>query len=297
MFHKAERKQARLRLALCGTSGSGKTYSALKIAEGLGGKIAMIDTEHRSGELYANEFNYEVASLEPPFSPMRYIELINMAEQSGFNVLIIDSLSHAWTGQGGVLEMHDNACKAIHNSFAAWREVTPQHNSLVDAILSSSLHIIVTMRTKTAYEIQQNDKGKSVPVKVGLAPIQRDGMEYEFTTVMDISVDGHVATTSKDRTGLFDGKFFKPSAATGESLLEWLETGVDEEQKSVKESEQLQTSIAKVTSIAQLESWGSRNKGNIDKLLSIDKQRIRNEYAEKREQLRNELSKELNEVA
>ena len=295
MFHKAERKQARLRLAICGTSGSGKTYSALKIAEGLGGKIAMIDTEHKSGELYANEFDYEVASLEPPFTPLRYIELINMAEQGGFNVLILDSLSHAWTGQGGVLEMHDNACKAIHNSFAAWREVTPHHNALVDAILGSSLHVITTMRTKTAYEIQQNDKGKHVPVKVGLAPVQREGMEYEFTTVMDISVDGHIVTASKDRTGLFDGKFFKPDVSTGKMLQEWLNTGIDTEKVSLEESKKLLKSVNDIISLAQLESWGSRYKMDIDKLLVKDRQIIRSAYALKRDQLRSET--ELNEEA
>ncbi len=297
MFHKAERKQAKLRLSLCGPSGSGKTLSALYIAQGLGGKIAMIDTEHKSGELYANVVDYDVATLAPPFSPQRYIELINMAEQNDFNVLILDSLSHAWTGQGGVLEMHDNACKAVHNSFAAWREVTPQHNALVDAILGSSLHIITTMRTKTAYEIQQNEKGKTQVVKVGLAPVQRDGMEYEFTTVMDLSVDGHIATTSKDRTNLFDGQFFVPTIQTGEKLKEWLETGVDTVKESLEESERLKKSITNIKSVPQLESWGSRNKANIDKLLTADKNNIRKLYAEKRDQLRAELEKELNEVA
>ena len=297
MFHKAERKKAKLRLSLCGPSGSGKTLSALYIAQGLGGKIAMIDTEHNSGELYANSVDYDVATLAPPFSPQRYIEIIKTAEQQGFSVLIIDSLSHAWTGQGGVLEMHDNACKAVHNSFAAWREVTPQHNALVDAILGSSLHIITTMRTKTAYEIQKNDKGKTQVIKVGLAPVQRDGMEYEFTTVMDLSVDGHIATTSKDRTGLFDGQFFQPSVATGEKLQEWLETGVDTEKESIEESKRLKKSVKSIKSVPQLESWGNRHKADIEKLLTSDRQVIRNVYAEKRDQLRADLEKELNEVA
>ena len=297
MFHKAERKQAKLRLALCGTSGSGKTYSALKIATGLGGKIAMIDTEQKSGELYANDFKYEVATLSPPFSPNRYIEIIKMAENSGFNVLIIDSLSHAWTGQGGVLEMHDQACKTTHNSFAAWRDVTPHHNALVDAILQSSLHIITTMTTKTAYEVQQNDKGKHVPVKVGLAPIQRDGMEYEFTAVLDLSIDGHIATSSKDRTSLFDGTFFKPSEKTGEQLLEWLNTGVDAEKQSREELEKLEESIVFMKSLPQLESWGSRNKDIIDMMLADDKQMIRSAYKDKRQKLQVELEHELAEAA
>ena len=297
MFHKAERKQAKLRLALCGTSGSGKTFSALKIAAGLGGKIAMIDTEHKSGELYANEFKYEVATLDPPFSPNRYIEIIKMAESSGFNVLIIDSLSHAWTGQGGVLEMHDQACKTTHNSFAAWRDVTPHHNALVDAMLQSSLHIITTMRTKTAYEVQQNDKGKHVPVKVGLAPIQRDGMEYEFTAVLDLSIDGHIATSSKDRTSLFDGTFFKPSEKTGEQLLKWLNTGVDEEKQSREELEKLEQSMLFIKSLPQLENWGLRNKDIIETMLNHDKRMIRSAYVGKRNELQAELENELSEAA
>ena len=174
MFRKAERKQAKLRLALCGPSGSGKTYSALLIAQGLapGGKIALIDTERGSGELYADLTEYDVAPLEPPYTPARYIELIESAEEAGYDVLIIDSLSHAWTGEGGVLDMHDKAAAASRsgNSFAAWREVTPQHNQLVDAILGANLHIITTMRTKTAYDLVDDGRGKKKPVKIGLAP-------------------------------------------------------------------------------------------------------------------------------
>lgn len=236
-FHKAERKQAKLRLCLCGPSGSGKTFSAIKIALGLGGKLAMVDTENGSGELYAHLGDYDAMTLSAPYSPDRYVSAIKEAEKLGYNVLIIDSLTHGWTGEGGVLEMADKAAKASRsgNSYMAWREVTPQHNQLVDAILTSKMHIITTMRTKTDYVIDVNDKGKSAPRKVGLAPIQRDGMEYEFTVVLDLSVDGHIASSSKDRTGLFDGKHEMPSVKTGEVLLAWLNSGKTGEQ--VKEEE------------------------------------------------------------
>ena len=224
MFKKAQRTEARLRLALCGASGSGKTYSALLIAKGLlngEGRIAMIDTERGSGQLYSHMLDYDVAQLTPPFSPQKYIAAIKAAEEAGYGVLIIDSLSHAWAGEGGILDIHDHATKAVRNSFTAWREVTPQHNKLVDSILNSSLHIIATMRTKTAYEVQQ-EEGKTKVVKVGLSPIQREGLEYEFTVVLDLSVEGHIASASKDRTGLCDSSYFMPSEETGRWFRDWL---------------------------------------------------------------------------
>ena len=222
MFRPAKKSSAKLRLALCGPSGSGKTYSALKIAQGLGGRIALIDTERGSGELYSHLCPYDVAQLTPPFSPAAYIDAMHEAERAGYDVLIIDSLSHAWSGPGGVLEMQDQAAKALRNSFAAWREVTPEHNRLVDTLLQSDCHVIVTMRTKTAYEVQQ-DGAKTRVVKVGLAPVQRDGLEYEFTVVLDLSVDGHIATGTKDRTGLFDGQYFVPDETTGRKMKSWLQ--------------------------------------------------------------------------
>lgn len=233
-FTKAKRSQAKLRLAIDGPSGGGKTYSSLLIAKGLGcKKICMIDTERGSGSLYANILDYDVAQIEPPFSPKKYVELIQNAEEAGYDVIIIDSLSHAWVGEGGVLDMAEDAKKAVRNSFTAWRDVTPQHNKLVDALLNSKCHIIVTMRTKTAYEIQDKD-GKKVPVKVGLAPVQRDGVEYEFTIVFDMSVEGHVASVSKDRTSLFDGQHFVPSEKTGQQIIQWLNSG--EQQKPTADS-------------------------------------------------------------
>lgn len=222
MFRPAKRSSAKLRLALCGPSGSGKTFSALQIATGLGGRIALIDTERGSGELYSHLCPYDVAQLEPPFTPARYIEAIHEAEKAGYDILIIDSLSHAWSGPGGVLEMQDQAAKALRSSFAAWREVTPEHNRLVDTLLQTNCHLIATMRTKTAYEVQQ-DTAKAKVVKIGMAPVQRDGLEYEFTVVLDLSVEGHIASSAKDRTGLFDGQHFVPDERVGGKLRYWLQ--------------------------------------------------------------------------
>ncbi|MEW5724151.1 MAG: ATP-binding protein [Thermodesulfobacteriota bacterium] len=226
-FRAPEKKKVKLKMALIGPSGSGKTFSALRICAGLEGRTAMIDTENGSGELYADRFCYMVAPLEPPYTPQRYMELIRMAQEEGFDNLIIDSLSHAWAGAGGILDIKDKVGKAKHNSFDAWRDVTPQHNALVDAILQTPLHVLVCMRAKTAYELVKDDNGKVKPVKIGLAPVQRDGLEYEFTLVADMSVDEHVAAVTKDRTQLFDGKCLVPTEEMGRQLLGWLNSGAD----------------------------------------------------------------------
>ncbi len=172
-------------------------------------------------------FVYVVCQLPPPFGPDKYVKAISEAESAGYEVIIIDSLTHAWAGSGGLLEEVDKR-KGKGNDFTAWRDVTPMHNALVDAMLQSSCHIIATMRTKTAYDMVKDEKsGKIKPVKVGLAPVQRDGMEYEFTVVMDLDIERHVATASKDRTGLFDNRYFVPTVDTGKELLAWLEDGTE----------------------------------------------------------------------
>lgn len=272
MFHKAEKKQALLRLALCGPAGSGKTYSALQVAQGLApdGRIAMIDTEAGSGELYAELCAYDVATLAPPYSPARYIEAIAAAGVAGYDVLIIDSLSHAWTGQGGVLEMHDNAAASQRNRFAAWREVTPHHNALVDAILAAPLHVIITMRTKTAYEVIDDGSGKKKPVKIGMAPVQREGLEYEFTLVLDLSVEGHVATATKDRTGTLDGQHFIPSIETGETLQAWLTSGADPAEASAGQLAELKAGAADIEALAELNDYWRRHAGDIARLTQAD---------------------------
>lgn len=229
LFKKAERKKAYLKIAITGVSGSGKTYSALQLAQGLGGKIAMIDTENGSGELYSNLCEYDVAPMEAPFTPSKYVNYIQEAEKAGYNVLIIDSLSHAWSGRGGVLEMVDKraATSRTGNSYTAWKDITPEQNKMVDAILQSKMDIIVCMRSKQAYELVQNDKGKTVPMKIGLAPVQRDGLEYEFTVMFDISVEKHIATASKDRTGIFKEWCDVITPDTGRMIRQWAESGAE----------------------------------------------------------------------
>lgn len=230
MFQKAERKKAKLRLGLCGTSGSGKTYSSLLIAKGIGKKIAVVDTENHSAELYAGMPNmpeYDVLTLSPPYETEKYVSAISEAEKQGYDVIILDSISHAWAGEGGLLDQQGKiADSGKGNSYTAWRNVTPKHNKFIEKMLSCNIHLIATMRSKTEYALVTNDKGKQEPKKMGMAPIQRDGMDYEFTVVLDID-QSHNAIPSKDRTSLFDGKIFTPSEDTGVKLLAWLDSGKD----------------------------------------------------------------------
>ena len=233
-FRKAERKKAKLRLAITGPAGSGKTYGALQIAFGLGGKIALIDTENGSADLYAELGDYDVGSISAPYDIKKYLNAIHEAEQEGYNVIIIDSLSHAWSGAGGLLDLQGKLSENARNSYAAWRQVTRLHNRLIDAILSSPAHIIATMRSKTDYIQAENERGKTEIRKVGLAPVHREGMDYEFGIVFDLN-PSHNATVSKDRTSLFDGQIFPLSQDVGKVLRAWLDNGKDTQ--ALKEGE------------------------------------------------------------
>lgn len=226
-FERAQRQRAKARILIDGPSGSGKTKGALLLAMGLGGKTAMIDTEHGSGSLYADVMEYDVVELGPPFTPDRYRALITQAEQAGYDNLIIDSITHEWTGSGGILESVDAASGGPGGKFKAWATATPRHNSFIDAMLRSSCHIIATVRSKQDFALVEKDGGRKEVVKMGMAPITRDGMEYEFTCVLDVSVDRHMATSSKDRTGLFDGQHFIITPDHGKTLKAWLDSGTE----------------------------------------------------------------------
>lgn len=226
-FTKATRKKAKLRLALSGPSGSGKTYSALLLAKGIGARTAVIDTERDSASLYSDIMEFDSLNLSAPYSPERYIQAIRAAEQAGYETLVIDSLSHEWSGVGGCLELVDEIAKAKFrgNSWSAWNEVTPRHRALLDAILQSPMHIIATTRAKTE-TAQTEENGRKKVVKLGMKAEQRDGLEYEFTIALDLVHDGNYATASKDRTGLFSRRDPQPvTEDTGRELLTWLDSG------------------------------------------------------------------------
>jgi hypothetical protein len=225
-LRKAERKQAKIKMGLQGPSGSGKTYSALLIGYGLSNdwsKIAVIDTENHSADLYAHLGNYKVLNLSRPFSPEIYIEAIEICEKAGMEVIIIDSISAEWEGQGGILEIHGNM---TGNTFTNWNKITPRHNAFVQKMLQSPCHLIATIRSKQDYVLSEKN-GKYVPEKVGLKGITREGLDYEFTIVLDLDIK-HNASASKDRTGMFmDKPQWVITEATGQRIMQWCKAGVD----------------------------------------------------------------------
>ena len=194
----------------------------------------MIDTENGSGDLYSHLGDYDIATMHAPYAPQKYLQAIQEAEKEGYDIIIIDSLSHAWNGQGGILDIQNKLAEAKYrgNSYAAWRDVTPLQNMLVNALISSQSHIIATMRSKTEYIQTENERGRTEIRKVGLAPVQREGIDYEFGTVFDLSPN-HLAIVSKDRTGIFDGNVFEVSQDTGKKLRDWLDNGSGEKKDEV----------------------------------------------------------------
>ena len=224
-FNKAKKSQAKLRLGLIGPSGSGKTYTALSLASGLGKKIAVVDTEHASAALYADEFGVPYDTLQlTSFEVENYVEAIELATREGYDVLIIDSLSHAWAGKGGILEFVDKAAKRTGNNFAGWRDATPKHNLLVESILAAPIHVICTLRSKVEH-IVETVKGRSQVRKVGMQPVQRDGLEYEFTIVGDLTQEHDLIVTKTRAAFLADAVINKPGRKLGEQLHEWLDAG------------------------------------------------------------------------
>ena len=231
MFSKATRTKLHGRIALCGPPGSGKTYTALMFAKALAGDdghVAVIDTERRSASKYAGDVaDFDVCELSH-FDPRQYVKAIRAAGEAGYRVLVIDSLSHAWTGEGGALSLVDKeaAKSKSRNTFAAWRHVTPLHNALVDAILQFPGHVIATLRTKVEYVIEKDSRGRSMPRKVGMAPVQRDGVEYEFDLVAEMD-NARLVVTKSRCSSLHDAVIDRPGEDFARTFLMWLDMGAD----------------------------------------------------------------------
>jgi len=227
-LRQSERQQAKIKIAVQGVSGSGKTYSSLLMAYGMAGawnKVAVIDSENGSADLYAHLGAYNVITMDAPHTPEKYIQAIEVCEKEGMEVIIIDSISHCWDY---LLEYHSSL---TGNSFTNWSKVTPRQNAFIQKILRSSAHVICTMRTKQDYVLSERN-GKMVPEKVGLKAVMRDGIDYEFTIVFEIDIK-HNASASKDRTGLFMGKPENTlTVGTGKAILNWCHNGTGLEQVS-----------------------------------------------------------------
>jgi hypothetical protein len=223
-FAPAKKTDTHMKIALFGSSGSGKTYSGLLLANTLaqGKKIAVIDTEDNSAALYTKLAKFDTLILRPPYSPDRYTQAIKMAEQAGYGVLLIDSATHLWTGSGGMLEMVDRTNATSNDKRAGWKYATPKYEAFLEAVKNAKMHVICTVRTKTKLLETEDEHGSKKFKKSNDEPIMRDGIEYEFTTVLDIDIT-HLAKASKDRTGIFDTVLPEYiTEETGKLFLKWL---------------------------------------------------------------------------
>jgi KaiC/GvpD/RAD55 family RecA-like ATPase len=263
-FIDAVRTQRKLRLAIFGVSGSGKTTTAMRMAQRLARRIAeregreprigVIDTENGSVSILVNasydgaKFKFKTSSLKD-FSPTAYTNEIKAAGRAGFDVLIIDSLSHAWAGKGGALEIKDKITDSSNskNSYTTgWREVTPMHNELIETMLQSSCHLFVTMRVHQEYVQDKDDRGRTTVRKIGMKPVQREGMEYEFDVVLDAD-ENHLVKVSKTRCDPIDGMtVMKPGAEFMDVIAEWLETGDDVPQEVIDAAKLMESSPSMV---------------------------------------------------
>lgn len=225
-LQQAKRSQVKLRLGLSGASGFGKSYSALLLAYGITNdwsKVAIIDTENNSASLYSHLGEFNVLTLEEPYSPERYIQAIKACESYSQEVIIIDSITHEWTGKGGCLQIHQQ----LGGRFQDWAKVSPRHQAFIDAILQSNCHVITTVRRKIDYSLDMNSNGRTRVIKHGTKEITREGFEYELTANFELINDKHLAKASKDRTGLFmDKPEFVISSATGKKLIHWCNMGM-----------------------------------------------------------------------
>jgi hypothetical protein len=277
-FKKAERSKKSLKMAITGPAGSGKTHSALKIAAGLaeGGRIFVADTENDRACLEAGKPgipDFFVTPILPPFRPETFMNVMENALNEGARVLILDTLSHEWEGEGGILEQKEalEAAKPNANPWSHWSQIMPAHNRMKNKILAYPIHLIVTLRTKTEWVVHERR-----PVKVGLRPLQKEGIEYDFILVLNMDQESHTAQISKDSTSLFDGKGeFIPDQKTGETILEWMNqgTGMSPQQQhkaSIEKLEEIKTELEAIADLDTLTDWFKANEVEIKEALAPD---------------------------
>lgn len=226
---KAVRERVYLKVVVTGPSGGGKTLGSIGIAKGLAptGKIGVIDSENRSASYYASRFDFDVIELEAPFTTQKYLEALRAFIDGGYEVVVIDSLTHEWAASGGILDQKAAKDSRGGNSFSNWNDMKQLHNKFVETLLQSKIHVVCTLRSKMEYALEQDDKGRSTVRKIGLAPISSDGMEYEFGVMFDVERNSHLAVASKDRTGMFEGRSLNLDERVGKELADWLASGAE----------------------------------------------------------------------
>lgn len=278
MFKRATKAQAKARLLFSGASGSGKTTAALTVAAQLGKRIAFIDTEAGSASLYADRFDFDVLELSPPYSPERFIEAIEAAEGAGYDVVVIDSITHEWSGPGGCLDIKTK----LGDRFQDWAKVTPRHDRFIQSMMRSKCHVIATVRAKQGYSMDERGKVQ----KSGMDPQQRDGIDFEFTVCWNINAQ-HMAEAQKDRTRLFDGKPEVITAETGKRLAEWLNAG---EAAPIEQEEDLIGIIRHHKLANKLVSFtlAKLGKDNLDECSQAELKRIKN-YLDAQERTNTEM--------
>lgn len=224
-FTQATRTSTKARVALCGPSGSGKTWTALTLAHALGDRIAVVDTEHGSASKYVGVNGWQFKTVNPSsFSPKSLTSLLAEAAGDGFDVFVLDTWSHYWMGVDGMLDQADRRA-TNSNNFSGWKAVRPEEREMIDALIAYPGHVVATLRVKTEWVIEENERGKKVPRKVGLKPEQREGVDYEFDLVGDMDHD-NTLTVSKSRIpALTRAVIQQPDMELGKTIRSWLEDG------------------------------------------------------------------------
>ncbi len=189
-FRPAVRDRVSLLIGLAGASGSGKTFSALRLAKGLagGGKIAMIDTEARRGLHYADLFDFLHADMRPPFRPANFLEAIRAAEQAGASVVIIDSFSHEYDGEGGILDWASELAEMGVKSPGNWKDPKLAHKKLMNGLLQMRAHLIFCLRADEKIEVVR-EGGRTQVRPLGWMPICEKRFMYEMTASFTLTPD------------------------------------------------------------------------------------------------------------
>ena len=229
---KAKRELIYPKIAIIAPSGGGKTYGSLRLATGMAqeieketgkkAKILMGNTESKRGLYYANEFDYDIVDLDPPYNPEKFVEFIEFAVEEGYDILIIDSSSHEWEGKGGCLDLQQQA----GGTYQSWAKVSPRHQKFINAIADSPITIIATMRGKDQYEMSKDERGRASVQKLGVGAKQREGFEYEFTCTFLVDQKTNTAEVQKDNTHIFDSE--GPTILTeahGAKIMKWANSG------------------------------------------------------------------------
>lgn len=224
-FKPATREASYARIAITGPSGSGKTYTALALATALSDSVGVIDTERGSASKYVGLNGWQFQTVQPDkYAPLSLVETLGVAAGAEFGCVVIDSFSHYWMGVDGMLEQVDNRAHGS-NTFSGWKEVRPEERRMIDALAAYPGHVIVTMRSKTEYVIEENDRGKKVPRKVGMKPEQREGIEYEFDLVGDMDLDNTLTVVKSRIHTLAKALIPLPGEELATEILSWLSDG------------------------------------------------------------------------